>query len=223
MDYSKIPKRAKIIFKAIVGSRAFGTDTKKSDSDIKGVYMQHPDDILGFNQYQKHAVVGPDETYYEIGRFIELLSEGNPSAMELLFSPDDCILVQESEFDIMRLNRNSFITKGCIFSFAHYAMSQFGKAVKHNRHRKKKNLLHCRRLLDMAIEIGETGKLEVRRSNRDYLLSIKDGSTDFNSVKEGADKDLKKVDTLAKKSKLQKEVNVDLCNMLLLSVRNFND
>lgn len=36
------------IFKAIVGSQAYGTNIPTSDTDYKGVYMQSEDDLLGF-------------------------------------------------------------------------------------------------------------------------------------------------------------------------------
>ena len=96
MDYSKIPVGAKVIFKAIVGSRAFGTNTSSSDEDIKGVYAQKTDDILGFG-YQEHAVLNKDTTYYEAKKFIELLRTGNPMAIEMLFSPEDCILEKDNK------------------------------------------------------------------------------------------------------------------------------
>jgi predicted nucleotidyltransferase len=37
-----------IIFKTIVGSQAYGTATASSDIDYKGVYVQHPKEILAF-------------------------------------------------------------------------------------------------------------------------------------------------------------------------------
>lgn len=220
MDNSKIPAGAKIIFKAIVGSRAFGTNVEGSDSDIKGIYIQHPDDIVGFN-YQPHAVVTKDETYYEIRKFIELLSDGNPTSIELLFGPADCILVNEPSFKFLLDVKNSFVTKKCISSFGNYAMQQFGKAEIHNRHRRNKNLLHCRRLLDMSIEIAETGQINVRTQNRDSLLLIKDGTTSFEDVKKGADEDFKMIKELSKKSTLPEGVDELFRHNLLVKIRNY--
>ena len=38
-----------------------------------------------------------------------------------------------------------------------------------------KNMMHVFRLLEMAIEIGKEKKVNVKRSNRDFLLEIKSG------------------------------------------------
>lgn len=50
----------KIIFKAIVGSQSYGTNTPESDVDIKGVYVQDPNDILSFN-YKEQININKDE------------------------------------------------------------------------------------------------------------------------------------------------------------------
>lgn len=221
IEPSKIPAGSRIIFKAIVGSRAFGTNIKgSSDTDIKGVYIQHPDDIYGF-AYQPHAVVGKDETYYEIHRFIELLKDGNPSCLELLFSPDNCILINDSSFKRLMDVKNIFVTKKCIFTFANYAMQQFGKAEIHNRHRRNKNLLHCRRLLDMAMEIAKKGQIKVKRRNRKALLSIKNGSTSFKDVQKSAQEDFEKLKEIAKTSKLPTTVDELFVHNLLVKIRTY--
>ena len=43
-----------------------------------------------------------------------------------------------------------------------------------------KNMMHCRRLMDMAREIGEGKGINVRRENADYLISIRKGEVDLN-------------------------------------------
>jgi predicted nucleotidyltransferase len=223
VDYSKIPNGATIIFKAIVGSRAFGTAVEgSSDTDIKGVYAQCSDDILGFN-YQEHVQVGKDETYYEIKRYLELLRAGNPTVVELLFSPEDCVLVSEPEFEVVLSNRSKFITRRCIRTFGEYAISQFVKAKTDNRHRKLKNLLHCRRLLDMSVEIAETGMINIRRPNTEELLSIKRGEIPVDEIIAKAEKDHGRIAGLFEKSLLPNFVDAGLCNELLLKIRHSGD
>ena len=37
-----------IIYKSIVGSQAYGTNTTRSDTDFKGVYVQATRELVGF-------------------------------------------------------------------------------------------------------------------------------------------------------------------------------
>lgn len=117
----------KIIFKAIVGSRSYGTNIETSDTDYKGIYIQDSDEILS-NRYKEQIQVGPDECYYELGRFIQLAQSGNPTVLELLFSPKDCILVTSPEYELLRANADMFLTKKCQMAFAGYAFDQIKKA-----------------------------------------------------------------------------------------------
>ncbi|GGH80832.1 hypothetical protein HNQ91_005397 [Filimonas zeae] len=45
-----------------------------------------------------------------------------------------------------------------------------------------KNMMHTIRLLQMAVEIGATGKLQVRRNNREQLLAIKEGRYTYEAL-----------------------------------------
>lgn len=83
-----------------------------------------------------------------------------------------------------------------------------------------KNLLHCRRLLDMAIEIATIGDLVVKRPNADYLLSIRRGEIDLNTIIDKAEEDLKSLDQLYKDSSLPDSVDPVFVNNLLLEIRH---
>ena len=117
----------KIIFKTIVGSQAYGTSTKNSDLDIKGVYIQDIDDIISFN-YLEQFEVSKDECYFEVRRFLQLLESANPTVLEMLFMPKDCALENSAEFELISKNREKFLTKRCCHSFAGYAIAQIKKA-----------------------------------------------------------------------------------------------
>lgn len=116
-----------LIFKAIVGSQSYGTQTPESDIDFKGVYMQSDIDILTFN-YKQQIEVGKDECYYEVRRFLELLGSANPTVLELLYSPEDCIIQSSPIFDLIVKHRDKFLTKKCLNSFGGYAVAQIKKA-----------------------------------------------------------------------------------------------
>ena len=106
-----------ILFEGIVGSRAYGTNISTSDTDIKGVYILPIDNILGNNYIEQVNDDKNDIVYYEIRRFLELLQSNNPTLLELLSLPDDCILYKHPIFDEILNNKDKFITKGCKNSF----------------------------------------------------------------------------------------------------------
>jgi len=117
-----------LIFQAIVGSQSYGLATETSDTDIKGVYMQDNDDFLIADQYIPFKEVTKDESYYELRNFLQLLSVGNPTAIELLFTPEECILHTTPEFELIRKFRSMFMTKKLYDSFGGYAANQLRKA-----------------------------------------------------------------------------------------------
>ena len=112
----------------IRGSMAYGTNLPTSDIDYSGVFVQSLDDILG-NKYTEQINDDKNDTViYEVRRFIELLGKNNPNVLELLNTPEDCILYKDPLFDMILENRDKFITKICAKSFGGYAKMQIQKA-----------------------------------------------------------------------------------------------
>lgn len=120
-------ERGDIIFKVLCGSHAHNTAIEGSDFDVKGVYLQSPESVLELG-YQEQVEVSKDETYYELKRFIELCCTNNPTMLEVLFSPEDCIIYKDPVFDILLINKDKFLSKSCKYSFGGYAKSQIEKA-----------------------------------------------------------------------------------------------
>lgn len=120
-------ERGDIIFKVLSGSHAHGTNIPESDMDYKGVYLQSPESVLNIG-YQEQVEVGKDETYYELRRFIDLCCTGNPTMLEILFTPEDCIIYKDEVFNILLEEKYKFLSKSCKYSFGGYARSQIEKA-----------------------------------------------------------------------------------------------
>jgi hypothetical protein len=116
-----------ILFETIVGSQAYGTNTPTSDEDHKFVYILPMDCILGTG-YIEQLNVTKDITGWEIRRFLELMASNNPTVLELLNSPEDCIVSKHPLFDIILGHKDDFITKICKDSFGGYARQQIKKA-----------------------------------------------------------------------------------------------
>lgn len=121
-----VKKNGWLIFETVAGSRSYGLDTPTSDTDIRGVFILPKEQFYSLNYIPQVSNESNDIVYYELKRFIELLSTNNPNIIEMLNMPEKCIVFRS---DIMDLIRPSiFLSKLCEQTFANYALSQIKKA-----------------------------------------------------------------------------------------------
>ena len=377
MTIKEMKDKGMLIFEGIVGSQAYGLATPTSDIDMKGVYIQPLDDILSFGYVEQVSDKKNDLVYYEVRRFLELISTNNPNILELLNLPEDKIMYKHPVYDLILEHKDKFISKQCKNSFAGYAIAQIKKArglnkkivnpidkerktpldfcfvidghktiplkkylvdndleqlfcgvvnvpnardvyalhydhtahlcfskhlseeekehnkeifksqgkkvglgykgiikedlssnqlrlssipkdedveciftynqdgytkyskdykdywewvekrnqaryndnAKHGKGYDSKNMMHCHRLLDMAIEIGTGKGINVYRPNRDYLLKIRSGEMDYDKLVADAENKIKQVDDIFESSDLEKSVDKNFVNDLLLKIR----
>ena len=119
---------SKPLYLVIRGSHAYGTNVETSDTDYAGVFIQSIDDILGNKYKEQINDDNNDIVIYEIKRFLELLGSNNPTVMELLNTPEDCVVYKDPIFDLVLNDKEKFITKMCAKSFGGYAKQQISKA-----------------------------------------------------------------------------------------------
>ena len=127
ITYDYLKENGLILFECIIGSQAYGTQTPTSDVDKKFVYILPIDNILGTG-YVEQLNVNADYTGWELKRFLELMGSSNPTVLELLNTPEDCIITKHPLFQYVLDHKADFITKGCRNSFAGYAVQQIQKA-----------------------------------------------------------------------------------------------
>ena len=96
---------------------------------------------------------------------------------------------------------------------------RFVEIENHNQQIDGINLLHCRRLLDMAIEIATEKTIKVRRENAEELLKIRRGEIDLEQFIAKAEEEIENLEELFQKSNLPDEVDPVFVNELLLKVR----
>ena len=116
MTITDIKENKLLLFECISGSKAYGLDTPQSDTDLKGVFYLPKKHFYGLEYIPQISNETNDEVYYELGRFVELLAKNNPTILELLATPDDCILYRHPLMN--RLNIDMFLSKRCKDSFA---------------------------------------------------------------------------------------------------------
>ena len=127
VSYEYLKENGCILFECIVGSQAYATNVETSDIDKKFVYILPIDNIFGTG-YVEQLNVTKDITGWELKRFLELMGSSNPTVLELLNTPEDCIITKHPLFQYVLDHKVDFITKGCRNSFAGYAVQQIQKA-----------------------------------------------------------------------------------------------
>jgi len=82
-----------------------------------------------------------------------------------------------------------------------------------------KNLMHCKRLLQIAREIAETGTMTIRRPNREELLDIRRGKVKLEDLIDWAEQEMDELDTIFDNSELPDNVPTELINETLVKIR----
>ena len=124
---------SKPLYLVVRGSHAYGTNIETSDTDYAGVFIQSEEDILGNKYVEQISDDKNDIIIYEIRRFLELLGSNNPTVLELLNTPEDCVIYKDPIFDLVLNDREKFISKVCAKSLGGYAKQQISKAKGQNK------------------------------------------------------------------------------------------
>jgi hypothetical protein len=130
MTIQELKKSNWIIYSVRSGSHAYGTNFPDSDFDERGIFVLPTEEILKGNYIDVISDKDNDITYYEVGRFLELVENGNPNIAEFLNIPVDCELyVSQVWRDVFSPDvLKSFINQSFKDKFIGYAKSQLRKS-----------------------------------------------------------------------------------------------
>jgi uncharacterized protein len=99
---------------------------------------------------------------------------------------------------------------------------RYQNTISHGKNYDSKNMMHTIRLLDMAIEILETGTIEVRRPNKDLLLAIRKGEFEYADLMQKAEEKLDKIEEIYKTSTLAEQPDkLELEQLLIVTRKSF--
>lgn len=115
-----------LLLKCVSGSQAYGLSLPHSDTDIKGVFVQPKAAYYGLTYVDQVNNETNDIMYYEVGKFVDLLLKNNPNILELLSTPDDCVLHRHQVTDLLK--PEMFLSRLCSQTFGQYAFAQVKKA-----------------------------------------------------------------------------------------------
>ena len=176
-----------VIYRCVVGSRAFGLENENSDVDRRGIYLP-PAEIEWslFGVPEQIESRETEEVYWELQKFLILALKANTNILECLYTP---LIEYKNEIAEELLSmRDRFLSKLVYQTYNGYVMSQFKKLEQDLRASgeiKWKHAMHLIRLLLQGIGILRESNLIVRvEENREKLLSIKRREIDWREVNE---------------------------------------
>ena len=182
-----------IILEGVTGSTAYGLATENSDIDIKGIYLLPTKEVLSMGFDPQHTTkdhADPDWVYHEVGKFMKLVINGNPTVTELLYLNEYTKMTPIGQMLVD--NRDAFLsTKAVTNAYSGYAFSQAKKLNNRTeqglngydsslKNRFAKHTRHCFRLLMQARQLLETGTLNVKVTpeEREYLFAMGEKTAD---------------------------------------------
>jgi hypothetical protein len=126
-----------IICKILFGSDLYGTATKDSDKDYKGIFMPSMEQILlgkipksvnlSTNKtHEKNSKEDVDSEFYSLHYFIELACKGETVAIDMLHANEKCTIETSPVWEEIIKNRYKFYTKN-LKAFVGYARRQAAK------------------------------------------------------------------------------------------------
>jgi predicted nucleotidyltransferase len=176
-----------IIYRCVVGSRAYGLETEASDTDHRGIYLAPAElqwSLFGApEQFEDNAA---QSCYWELQKFLIMALKANPNILECLYSPLVEKLTPLGE-ELLSL-RQGFLSQMVFQTFNGYALSQFKKIEQDRRNQGEvrwKHAMHLLRLLLTGAATLREGRVPVRvEAERERLLAIKRGEVAWAEVDE---------------------------------------
>jgi hypothetical protein len=169
---------AHVIYRCVVGSRAYDLDEEGADTDRRGIYVPPAE-----RHWSLHGVPeqledeATQETYWEVQTFLVLALKANPNVLECLYSP----LVETATPMARELldMRHIFLSRLVYQTYNGYVLSQFKKLEQDLRargHIRWKHAMRLIRLLLAGVTTLREGVVPVRvGEHRERLLAIRRG------------------------------------------------
>lgn len=193
------------ILRTLVGSGVHGLAIEGTDDrDEMGIYIEPAESVLGPQGMERLDYIyrtqdegkrsGPDDldlTLYSLRKYLHLALKGNPTVLLPLWCAPEDIVAMSEEGELLRLDRDVFMTKSAVYRFVGYLDSQVERLTgggKRNRVPNRPELVekfgydvkyasHALRLGFQGREIVSSGQLTLpmRDMERSTVLSVKQG------------------------------------------------
>jgi len=174
-----------VIYRCVMGSRAYGLETDDSDTDVRGIFIAPAElhwSLFGApEQFEDNA---SQSCYWELQKFLSMALKANPNILECLYSPLVEKVTPLGE-ELLAL-RERFLSQMIFQTFNGYAMSQFKKIEQDRRNNgsvRWKHAMHLLRLLITGAATLRERRVPVRAGDhRERLLAVKRGEIPWPEV-----------------------------------------
>ena len=172
-----IRERCRPLLVCVSGSIAYGLDTPESDVDIRGIFLNERDELIGLrDERETIRPDGSDTVLYGLRKAMKLLLACNPNAVELLGPREEDILCCSEEGRMILDAAPAFLSKHAVFTFGAYAANlqrQIRKQVDAGEPDRKavaKEMMHLIRIYDMGTDLLEDGCITAYRDRTHSFL-----------------------------------------------------
>ncbi|MGB8700426.1 MAG: nucleotidyltransferase domain-containing protein [Thermosynechococcaceae cyanobacterium] len=211
-----------VIYRCVVGSRAYGLEDANSDTDRRGIYLPSADLHWSLYGIPEQIENKPDqECYWELQKFLILALKANPNVLECLYTPLIETITPLAE-ELIHL-REIFLSQLVYQTYNSYVLSQFKKMEQDLRTLgaiRWKHAMHLIRLLLSGITILKHGFVPVRVDDyRDRLLAIKYEQVTWDEVNDWRLSLHQELDAAFAASHLPERPNYEKANTFLIQAR----
>jgi predicted nucleotidyltransferase len=211
-----------IIYRCVVGSRAYGLAGEGSDTDRRGVYLP-PASLHWSLEGVPDRLTDPDsqDCYWELKPFLLLALKATPIVLECLSTP----LVEHATplaEELLAL-RDCFLSKLACESYRAQAESQLkrlGQDLRARGEPKWKAAMHLLRGLLSGIAVLREGRVPVRvEEHRDRLLAVRDGRLSWQEFHSWRSRLMKEFESAAACTRLPEQPDYGRVEAFLLRAR----
>jgi uncharacterized protein len=211
-----------VIYRCVVGSRAYGLETDESDIDRRGIYLAPADlewSLFGApEQFEDNAA---QACYWELQKFLIMALKANPNILECLYSPMVEKVTPLGE-ELLSM-REAFLSQMIFQTFNGYAMSQFKKIeqdIRNSGQIKWKHAMHLLRLLLTGAATLRERRVPVRvEAERERLLAVKWGELPWAEVDAWRKELHHDFERALAKTELPERPNYEAANRFLVKAR----
>ncbi|MFF5172275.1 DNA polymerase beta superfamily protein [Micromonospora sp. NPDC000089] len=173
------------VLSVVVGSRAYGLHGPDSDHDRRGVFVAPTRAFWRLDKPPTH-LDGPaaEQFSWEFERLCVLALQGNPTVLEVLWSP--LVETVTADGEELRANRRAFLSRRVAETYGGYAREQLARVTARRERTGETNhkqAMHMIRLLFAGAHVLRTGEVLVDvRHLRDRLLAVRGGELPWDAV-----------------------------------------
>jgi len=213
-----------VVYRCMVGSKAYGLAVEESDDDVRGVYVPPAElhwSLFGLPGQIEFRRGERDEIYWEVEKCVRLALKANPNVLEILWSP--MVLFKTEIADELLSIRQCFLSKYIYRTYRGYVASQMRKmenALGRTGKFKAKHAMHLIRLLHSGTAALLTGEIRVDvAEHRDELLAIRRNEFSFEQIMARAEELGQALDKAYETTQLPDAPDYARANTFLIDVR----